>query len=160
MMHAAWAKPELPRHEQSLTRGIPDASGPSSRQSQQHVGDVGVGLDDIVVLFFSSMSVPLVFGVHNAAYNILSVARSGSGHCVVRRRAWWNENSLKNKMAACLSRTRHPFTLQLYLLYDAPRKSSDRELHVCKLLANRTPFRGGCGWQHHTITTTIIFSAA
>ena len=39
MIHEVWAKPELPRHEQSLTRGIPDASGPSSRQSQQHAAD-------------------------------------------------------------------------------------------------------------------------
>jgi len=39
MMHAIWAKPELPRHEQSLTGIIPDASGPSSRQSQQQHPD-------------------------------------------------------------------------------------------------------------------------
>ena len=34
-MHERWAKPELPRHEQFLTSGMPDASGPSPRQSQQ-----------------------------------------------------------------------------------------------------------------------------
>jgi len=36
MIQERWAKPELPRHEQFRTSGMPDASGPSPRHSQQH----------------------------------------------------------------------------------------------------------------------------
>jgi hypothetical protein len=36
MIHERWAKPELPRQEQSRTNGAPVLSGPSSRHTQQH----------------------------------------------------------------------------------------------------------------------------
>ena len=50
MIHERWAKPELPRHEQFLTNGIPDASGPSPRQSQQHRGDAAVSSETAVII--------------------------------------------------------------------------------------------------------------
>ena len=49
-MHERWAKPELPRHEQFLTSGMPDASGPSPRHSQQQYEEEDDDDDDAALI--------------------------------------------------------------------------------------------------------------
>eukprot|EP00986_Skeletonema_menzelii_P013884 scaffold8581_cov78-Skeletonema_menzelii.AAC.1 len=56
-MQERWTKPELPRprHEQFLTSGMPVASGPSPRQSQQHDED-----DDALISGHSAEGIVII----------------------------------------------------------------------------------------------------
>ena len=65
MMQERWAKPELPRHEQFLTSGMPEASDPSSRHSQQ----LGLGDADAASASSSAIAV-LVLLMHTCSGNM------------------------------------------------------------------------------------------